>query len=115
MAAFEISAKNRKNRENNKREQARPKKISHLAEASGFISRLILRAPYGAACKKPGASPPGLVPDCAFCHQTRNVSSPCVRQQKENFNKKISSRQFQIAEFCIAYPFCGDLEISKQL
>jgi hypothetical protein len=36
IAAFEISAKNRKNRENNKREQARPKKISHLAEASGF-------------------------------------------------------------------------------
>jgi hypothetical protein len=37
MAAFEIPAKNRKSRENNKPEQARPKKINHLAEASGFI------------------------------------------------------------------------------
>jgi hypothetical protein len=38
IAAFEISAENRKNRENNKREQARAKKISHLSKASGFIS-----------------------------------------------------------------------------
>jgi hypothetical protein len=30
MAAFEISAENRKNRENNKREQAELKKINHL-------------------------------------------------------------------------------------
>jgi hypothetical protein len=39
MAAFEISAKNRKNRENNKREQARPKEINHLAKASASRPR----------------------------------------------------------------------------
>jgi hypothetical protein len=39
MAAFEISAENRKKRENNKREQARPKKISDLSKASDFISQ----------------------------------------------------------------------------
>jgi hypothetical protein len=33
-AAFEISAKNRKNDENNKREQAEFNKIGHLSEAS---------------------------------------------------------------------------------
>jgi hypothetical protein len=44
MAAFEISAKKRKNRENNKREQARAKKISDLSKASGFISQLVSRA-----------------------------------------------------------------------
>jgi hypothetical protein len=47
LAAFEIPAENRKNRENNKREQARPKKISHLAKASGFISQLVTRATNG--------------------------------------------------------------------
>jgi hypothetical protein len=44
IAAFEISAENRKNRENNKREQARAKKISDLSKASGFISQLVSRA-----------------------------------------------------------------------
>jgi hypothetical protein len=34
LAAFEISAKNRKNDENNKREQAEFNKIGHLSEAS---------------------------------------------------------------------------------
>jgi hypothetical protein len=38
MSAFEISAKNQKSRENNKREQARPNKIKHLSKASSFIS-----------------------------------------------------------------------------
>jgi hypothetical protein len=32
IAAFEISAENRKNRENNKPEQGRPKKIRHLRQ-----------------------------------------------------------------------------------
>jgi hypothetical protein len=32
IAAFEISAENRKNRENNKPEQGRPKKITHLRQ-----------------------------------------------------------------------------------
>jgi hypothetical protein len=44
MSAFEISAKNQKSRENNKREQARAKKISHLSKASGLISQLVSRA-----------------------------------------------------------------------
>jgi|SRR6516165_12031336 hypothetical protein len=39
MAAFEISAENRKSRRNNNRKQARPKKIKHLAErAASFLS-----------------------------------------------------------------------------
>jgi hypothetical protein len=47
LAAFEISAKNGKNRENNKRKQAGNKRVrigAHLAEASGFISQLVSRA-----------------------------------------------------------------------
>jgi hypothetical protein len=57
-----LSAENRKNRENNKREQARPKKISHLAKGSGFISQLVIHERQMARSsrwvrqiKKPGA------------------------------------------------------------
>jgi hypothetical protein len=42
VAAFEMSAKNRKNRENNKRKQARPKKISHLDERKLRLERRLI-------------------------------------------------------------------------
>jgi hypothetical protein len=61
MAAFEISAENPKKRENNKREQARPKKISDLSKASDFISQQRDnwhdRSRRARQIKKPGASP----------------------------------------------------------
>jgi hypothetical protein len=54
LAAFEISAKNQKNRENNKWKQPRPKKINHLSKASGFHFSTpgTIRQ-----MKKPGATP----------------------------------------------------------
>jgi hypothetical protein len=53
MAAFEISAKNRKNRENNKREQARPKEINHLAKASCLILNSSHAHPTGGRSEEP--------------------------------------------------------------
>jgi hypothetical protein len=69
IVAFEISAKNRKNRENNKWKQARSKKINRLCKASNFISQIVScatatdiatwhdHAQWARQMKKPGAAP----------------------------------------------------------
>ena len=87
-----MSAKNRKNRENNKREQARPKKIRHLQEIAvdctpDLLPLLLFSLSHACAnAKSPARFPPGLPttrPDYTFSHKSRNDASEIF--SAENF------------------------------
>jgi len=119
MSAFEISAKNRKNRENNKRNKRDPRKSTTYPRRAG--ERLqpvgcgrtlgIANAQRGTRhAKSPVRSPPGPIPDCAFCHQTRNVSSP-MRSGEQFSNMTFNNlRRYQKIGFVI--PSCATFDSS---